>query len=263
MICRRFGSCVVRLALTGSLGLQAVGSAPAPSPTILAGPVPNPHNGHLYYLLESASWTASEARAVELGGHLVAISDDEECDWIFENFSFFGGQARALWSGLNDAAQEGVFVWSNGEPLNFENWALGEPNALPELSPVENYVFLYPTAQPRERRWRDGSDPGSEIYLSTALWTPAEEVYFNCQGLVEVRPAILSPVQPSVALLDGHIRVSWEGQAESAYQIQSAPSPAGPWSNHGQPVAGTGTPLQASWAVSARSGLFVRILMTR
>ena len=35
----------------------------------------NPANGHLYSLLDTATWTASEAEAIALGGHLVTIND--------------------------------------------------------------------------------------------------------------------------------------------------------------------------------------------
>ena len=33
-----------------------------------------------------------------------------------------------LWIGLNDFAQEGTFVWSNGDPVTYTNWYPGEPN---------------------------------------------------------------------------------------------------------------------------------------
>lgn len=38
---------------------------------VIAGPLTNPANGHLYYLLDADTWTNSEAQAVALGGHLV------------------------------------------------------------------------------------------------------------------------------------------------------------------------------------------------
>ena len=39
----------------------------------VVGPITNPANGHDYYLLEASTWTAAEAEAVSLGGHLVTI----------------------------------------------------------------------------------------------------------------------------------------------------------------------------------------------
>ena len=43
--------------------------------SILQGAVTNPANGHTYYLLTQNTWTASEAEAVTLGGHLVTAND--------------------------------------------------------------------------------------------------------------------------------------------------------------------------------------------
>ena len=44
---------------------------------VLAGPLANAANGHVYYLLSTNSWTLAEAEAVNLGGHLVTINDAE------------------------------------------------------------------------------------------------------------------------------------------------------------------------------------------
>ena len=37
------------------------------------------------------------------------------------------GQA-SVWIGLNDRAEEGLFVWSDEEPLGYSNWLTGDPN---------------------------------------------------------------------------------------------------------------------------------------
>ncbi len=88
----------------------------------------NPANGHVYHLLEYSSWTLAQARAVSLGGHLTTVNDQAEHDWISANFHNFLGSDIDLWSGFNDAAVEGTWVWVDGQPVTFTNWDLGEPN---------------------------------------------------------------------------------------------------------------------------------------
>jgi len=66
---------------------------------ILAGPVMNPGNGHVYYLLSQNTWSNSEAEAVRLGGHLATIRNAAEDRWVFSTFAAWGG---ALWIGLTD-----------------------------------------------------------------------------------------------------------------------------------------------------------------
>src|SRR5438045_3064478 len=75
--------------------------------TVIVGPILNPANGHSYYLLETAAWTASEAEAATVGGHLVTINDLAEEQWVYATFSSYQGVSRALWIGLTDAASEG------------------------------------------------------------------------------------------------------------------------------------------------------------
>jgi Na+(H+)/acetate symporter ActP len=67
---------------------------------VLAGLITNTSTSHVYYLLSQNTWTASEAEAIRLGGHLATIDDTVENHWIYTNFSNFGGQPPALWIGL-------------------------------------------------------------------------------------------------------------------------------------------------------------------
>jgi hypothetical protein len=83
------------------------------------------YNGHTYYLLDNKTWINQEAEAVSLGGHLATINDAAENTWIWDTFGIL---PEGLFFGLNDAASEGVFVWSSGESVTFTNWRSGEPN---------------------------------------------------------------------------------------------------------------------------------------
>ena len=42
----------------------------------------------------------------------------------------FGVVNTGLFIGLNDAANEGTFVWSSGEAVTYLPWRAGEPNGL-------------------------------------------------------------------------------------------------------------------------------------
>lgn len=98
------------------------------APLAIQATATNPANGHVYHLLAKSSWTVAEARAVELGGHLTTVNDQAEHDWITANFHNFGSVDIDLWSGFNDVASEGNWVWVSGEPVTYTNWDAGEPN---------------------------------------------------------------------------------------------------------------------------------------
>ena len=159
--------CTAVSAFLCSLSGQAAG--------ILAGPVYNPATTHSYFLLTSNPWTEAEAAAVRLGGHLVTVNDAAENDWLLSAFSNFGGQPRALWTGLTDAAREGVFTWSSGEPLAYSNWETGQPDDGGGIYPHENYVMIWPSAGPRSPgSWNDYIDTNTFTQFSFQLFGVAE-----------------------------------------------------------------------------------------
>ncbi len=152
-------------------------SVQAVQPTsILAGPVYNPATAHSYFLLTPSPWTEAEAAAVTMGGHLVTVHDASENDWLLSTFSNFGGQPRALWTGLNDSAQEGVFVWSSGEPVTYTHWETDQPDDGRGFYPHEDYVLMWPSPGPRSPGfWND--------YINTNTFTQFSLQVF---GMVEV-----------------------------------------------------------------------------
>jgi hypothetical protein len=160
--------------ISGSLSTSSIQAA-----GILAGPVYNPATTHNYFLLTSSSWTDAEAAAESLGGHLVTVNDAAENDWILSAFSNFGGQPRALWTGLTDTAQEGVFTWSSGEPVAYTNWEAGQPDDGAGIYPHEDYVLIWPSAGSRSPGfWND--------YIDTNNFT---QFGFQLFGVVEVPTA--------------------------------------------------------------------------
>jgi len=88
--------------------------------------VMSPINGHRYAKTPLMTWASAEALAALGGGHLATVRSQAEQDWIVQTYQpTVGGN---LWIGLSDQAQEGVWVWSSGEELLYEDWCPGEPN---------------------------------------------------------------------------------------------------------------------------------------
>jgi hypothetical protein len=143
-------------------------------PSCVSGPITNPANGHAYYLLPPNTWTLSEAAAVVLGGHLATINDAAENDWVYVTFD---GGSRHLWIGFNDAAQEGAFSWSDGQPASYTNWAFAQPDNGSGGSSNEDYVHMYSGLHIFARAWNDSPDVG--------FFVPFGQLHY---GVVEVVP---------------------------------------------------------------------------
>jgi hypothetical protein len=127
--------------------------------TILFGPVTNQANGHTYYLLQTNTWAVSENEATALGGHLATIRSQAEHDFIYTNFSGFGGVARHLWIGLRrSTANPSTFEWVSGEPIVYTHWASGEPN---NCDGIENRGMIFSPTYPIPGFWNDINDSGS------------------------------------------------------------------------------------------------------
>ena len=174
-------------------------TVPGARAAVLAGPVTNAANAHAYYLLSSNTWTASEAEAVGLGGHLVTINDATENQWVLNTFfPLTGAFYASLWIGLNDAANEGQFVWASGEPVTFTYWYPGEPNNLGG----EDYATIrHPSEVPPTGSWNDLSD-------TSGLQNPTAPTF----GVVEVpTPLPVAMTQPADQLMPGSARLN--GQA--------------------------------------------------
>lgn len=85
--------------------------------------------GHWYALTSApAIWTQSEESAVSAGGHLVAINDRAEQEFIAQTFLAGQNRGQTYWIGLTDREVEGSFRWTTDEPVTFTKWNPGEPS---------------------------------------------------------------------------------------------------------------------------------------
>ena len=207
---------------------------------VLAGPVPNPANGHYYYLLETNYWTNAEAQAVELGGHLVTINDDAENAWVLATFGNYDGVPRQLHIGLTDEGHEGQWVWTSGEPVTYLNWAPGEPNNGTGIFPHENYSFMYAPTDP----WPQGS-------WNDILGSLSEQLYW---AVVEVPPRLSIRVS--------QVELCWPTLTNVVYELQYTTNLAGnSWTPLGGQSNGTGTKFCTTDAIAERQPVrFYRIV---
>ena len=225
---------LILLALGILSGLQFARAA------VLHGPVTNASNGHVYYLLAPDTWTASQAEAVSLGGHLVTINDAAENAWVAETFEEFGLVSRGLWIGLNDTALEGQYTWVSGETSDYRNWWVPEP-----IDPDGSWDYVHIT-------WPSVTHPGqwrSRQNVSDYLGLPI------C-GVVEVAPK----QNPMVKIFPA-IEIAWASQTNQVYQVQWAHLVnATEWFDLGAPVAGNGSTNSVFDSTRATAARFYRVV---
>ncbi len=184
----------------------------------------SPVNGHTYRLIAAPggggkTWAAAEAEAITLGGHLATIRSEAENTWAAATFRRLRG---ALWIGLNDAAEEGTFVWTSGEPVTYTNWGWGEPNG----GTAENHVVLF--AYSPNAHWNDidglwtepygiaetvttfqrynWNDPAGGVFSTAGKWTPPgppganDGAYFNLNATYTVQ--FTAPATTALAVVE-------------------------------------------------------------
>ncbi|GEM_PF-2420065 len=110
-----------RIALMTSAAALLATLAGASAQTL--GPrITNSTNGNRYYRLlwNGATWTQMRDFARAMGGDLVTINDATEQAWITANVALPNDK---YFIGLNDAALEGTFAWSDGSTSTYRNFA--------------------------------------------------------------------------------------------------------------------------------------------
>ncbi|MDW3195083.1 MAG: SdrD B-like domain-containing protein [Cytophagales bacterium] len=113
------GTCEATVNYTASVNDNCI-AAPRFVPGFTFG---GTHDGHTYFVANEANfWPEAESIAQSFGGHLVAINDAAENEFVRTL------TASTICIGLNDLDQEGTFKWTNGDPVTYTNWGVGEPN---------------------------------------------------------------------------------------------------------------------------------------
>lgn len=85
------------------------------------------HNGKNYAVINiPLNWVDAANYALFFGWRLATIPDEPTNVVMSVTLRQLG--LGGAWIGLNDAAQEGVWVWHSGSTSPFRKWAKGEPN---------------------------------------------------------------------------------------------------------------------------------------
>jgi T5SS/PEP-CTERM-associated repeat protein len=138
----------------------------------------NPSNCHFYQLIatpnggggyDGLTWSAAEAEAISLGGHLVTINDASENNWVAQTFVPYRND---LWLGLNDQASEGNWVWSSGQTATYRNWLPSEPNG----GTNENFASIRVDWQ---NKWIDLNGSYTSPFGVVELTTPVSRFDWN------------------------------------------------------------------------------------
>ncbi|XP_049617585.1 C-type mannose receptor 2-like isoform X1 [Syngnathus scovelli] len=79
------------------------------------------------YFEDERNWADAQQLCRHFGAELVSIRTEMEQARVKSASEF---ETNDLWTGLNDLALPGTFVWSDQRKVTFTHWAAGEPNQL-------------------------------------------------------------------------------------------------------------------------------------
>lgn len=100
---------------------------------------------------EGVTWNEAKSFCAKLGGHLATIADEAEQKAIEYNIACKTGKPY-LWIG-GQCAEDRVFTWITGEPMDYTNWSGGQPD---NDGGSENCLMIYTPGS----RWNDTANNG-------------------------------------------------------------------------------------------------------
>ena len=191
-------------------------AAPASDPSVVWSTTDG-GNGHTYTLTPTrGTWTAEEAFAVSVGGHLVSINSQAEQTFLISNFLVGSTATVPLWIGLTDQTSPGFGTynnWTTGEPVTFTNFNPGEPN---DQNGIEGYVAMnwhYSFGSSTTMgTWNDLANGGSTVSYNDTNARALGPYY----GIVEVVP---EPGTVCMLGLAGLFAVSWRLRRRNRVQF--------------------------------------------
>ena len=93
---------------------------------------------YLFSLDTEVKYDDGRSACQDLGGDMASISDSDEMDFITDRMDEIDSSKHNVFIGLTHSGS--AFVWSDGTPMDYSNWASGEPNGHGSEGCVEMYV---------------------------------------------------------------------------------------------------------------------------
>ncbi len=109
--------------------------------------------GHFYKVFDtSLSWQEAEQKCIDMGGILASVKSEE-----VNNFLYKLSKGKCLWLGASDELEEGQWIWRDGSPMNYTNWASKEPDNW--YDGKEHWIVIsWPSARYDNGKWGDTRD---------------------------------------------------------------------------------------------------------
>jgi hypothetical protein len=125
----------------------------------------NPSNGHSYQRFDTAkTWSEAKDACETQDAHLATITSSEENNWTWSSFGASAGSyvygGKGFWLGGTDATVEGQWTWVTGEPWDYSNWSIGQPD---NYDRGQDYAFMWDYIA---GSWDDGGPPWSDLKAS-------------------------------------------------------------------------------------------------
>ena len=146
-------SFVLVFGILTAAGLPAAHAASVPSDAAV-------FNRHSYALYDkSMTWHEAKAFCESLGGHLAAVTTQDELNFVAGLIE--KGSVDAYWLGATDEKVEGQWEWITGEPWSYSNWGDLNPD---NYGNNEHYLGMMRVAQKWEitsagvAQWNDFTD---------------------------------------------------------------------------------------------------------
>jgi hypothetical protein len=139
---------------------QAASSAGCAAASLLPSSPPTPT--YTYFSWQGISQADARNRCLAGGGDLASIHSAQQNAAIV---AAAGGASGEMWIGLSDTQIEGVWLWSDGSPFDYNHWNTGEPN---NAGNGEDHVGIHTDpGNSADATWNDADGTSSSAYLRT------------------------------------------------------------------------------------------------
>ncbi|NXL50685.1 MRC1 protein, partial [Podilymbus podiceps] len=107
---------------------------------------------------DTLTWHAARNNCISFGGNLATISKKETQAFLM---SLLKNAATDAWIGLNDINQEHTYLWTDGSPVDYTNWAKGSRSYYSK----DDCVFMLKNPIEQAGKWKDEECKTSKSYI--------------------------------------------------------------------------------------------------